>query len=135
MQSNLSPIPAFGARPSGDGILRIRMWSNGRVFVRIWEYEVPEAHLDPFITAYAADGAWAELFGRSRGHVGTELYRDRASGGRFVTIDRWVDEKRWKSFLDEFQLAYQTFDNQLEGLASSERPLFEGNLTSHRDAR
>ena len=97
------------------------------MFVRIWEYEVPEAHLDPFITAYAADGACAELFGRSRGYIGTELYRDRPSGGRFVTIDRWVDEMRWKSFLDEFQLAYQTLDIQLEGLASSERPLFEGN--------
>ena len=100
-------------------------WSNGRVFVRIWEYEVPEAQLDPFVTAYAADGTWAELFGRSRGYIGTELYRDRLSGGRFVTIDLWGDEKRWKSFLDEFQLAYQTRDIQLEGLASSERPLFE----------
>jgi hypothetical protein len=55
------------------GILRIRMWSNGRVFVRIWEYEAPEAHLD------------------------------------------------------EFRLAYQSLDIQLEGLCSSERSLFEGN--------
>jgi hypothetical protein len=61
------------------------MWSNGRVFVRIWVYEVPEVHLDPFIRAYAADGAWAELFGRSQGYIATELYRDRPSGGRFVT--------------------------------------------------
>jgi hypothetical protein len=45
MKSNLSPIPAFGAKPSQGGILPIRMWS-GRVFVSIWEYEVPEAQLD-----------------------------------------------------------------------------------------
>jgi heme-degrading monooxygenase HmoA len=97
------------------------------VYVRIWEYEVPEAHLEPFIKAYAADGAWAELFGRSRGYIGTELYRGRPSGGHFVTIDRWVDEERWTSFFNEFQLAYQTLDIQLEGLASSGRLLFEGN--------
>jgi len=73
-------------------ILRMRMWSNGRVLVRIREYEVPEAQLDPFITAYAADGAWAELFGRSPGSIGTELYRDRLSGGRFVPCRRspWI---------------------------------------------
>jgi hypothetical protein len=66
------------------------MWSTGRVFVRIWENGVPEGHLDPFITAYAADAAWAELFGRSRGYIGTKLYRDCPSGGPFLTIDRWA---------------------------------------------
>jgi hypothetical protein len=48
------------------------------VFVRVWEYEVPGDQAAAFTEAYAADGAWAELFARGDGYVGTELYRDAA---------------------------------------------------------
>jgi hypothetical protein len=98
---------------------------NG-VFVRVWEYEVPRAHHTAFIIAYGADGAWAELFGRSRAYLGTELFREGHSY-RFLTIDRWVDEWHWRSFLDEFHLDYVALDRRLEGLATSERSLFEGH--------
>jgi hypothetical protein len=37
-----------------------------------------------------------------------------------------VDEKHWEAFLSEFRLAYQMLDTQLQGLATSERQLFEG---------
>jgi len=63
------------------------------VFVRLWEYEVPGDRVAAFTTAYAADGAWGELFGRAAGFLGTELYRDAVRADRFLTIDRWQTER------------------------------------------
>jgi heme-degrading monooxygenase HmoA len=96
------------------------------MFVRVWEYEVPGDRVAAFTAAYAADGAWGELFGRAAGFLGTELYRDAARPGRFLTIDRWRNEQDWRSFLNAFSLAYESLDAQLEGLAATERSVFEG---------
>jgi len=59
--------------------------------------------------------------------LGTELYRDAARADRFLTIDRWQDEQDWRSFLNTFGSAYEFLDAQLEGLAATERSLFEGS--------
>jgi heme-degrading monooxygenase HmoA len=93
----------------------------------VWEYEVPGDRAEPFTEAYAADGAWGELFGRAAGFLGTELYRDTARADRFLTIDRWRDEQDWLSFLSAFGPAYESLDAQLEGLATAERSLYEGS--------
>jgi quinol monooxygenase YgiN len=97
------------------------------VFVRVWEFEVPSDRVVAFVAAYAADGAWGELFGRAAGYLGTELYRDSARAGRFLTIDRWQHEQDWRSFLEAAGSAYAELDARLEGLAASERSLFEGS--------
>jgi len=107
--------------------MRRRLWSNAGVFVRVWEYQVPDDRAGAFTAAYAADGAWGELFGQAAGFVGTELYRDAARPGRFLTIDRWQDERDWRSFLDAFGPAYESLDAQFEGLAATERSVFEGS--------
>ena len=96
------------------------------MFVRVWEYEVPGDRVAAFTAAYAADGAWGELFGRAAGFLGTELYRDAARADRFLTIDRWQDEQDWRSFRNAFGPAYESLDAQLEGLAATERSVFEG---------
>src|SRR5215469_5871698 len=99
------------------------VWSNAGVFVRVWEYQVPGDRTEAFTAAYAADGAWGELFDKATGFLGTELYRDAARAGRFLTIDRWQDEQDWRSFLHAFGPAYEALDAQLEGLAAVERSL------------
>jgi heme-degrading monooxygenase HmoA len=103
------------------------LWSHVGVFVRVWEYKVPGDRSEAFTAAYAADGAWGELFGRAAGFLGTELYRDAARADRFVTNDRWHDEQDWRSFRSATSSAYEALDAQLEGLAAAERPLFEGS--------
>jgi len=50
-----------------------------------------------------------------------------ARAGRFLTIDRWQDERDWRSFLSAFGPAYESLDAQLGGLAATERPLFGGS--------
>jgi len=103
------------------------LWSNAGVFVRVWEYEVPDDRAAAFAVAYAPDGAWGQLFGRAAGFLGTELYRDAARGDRYLTIDRWQTEQDWRSFRRAFGSAYESLDAQLEGLAVAERSLFEGS--------
>jgi heme-degrading monooxygenase HmoA len=105
----------------------LRLWSNAGVFARVWEYEVPGDRTAAFMAAYAPDGAWGELFGRATGFLGTELYRDAARADRFLTIDRWQDERDWRSFLSAFGSAYDALDARLESLGASERSLFEGS--------
>jgi heme-degrading monooxygenase HmoA len=97
------------------------------VYVRVWEYEVPLDRAGAFAAAYSADGPWGELFGRAGGFLGTELYRDSARPGRFLTIDRWRDEQAWQAFLSAFRPDYETLDARLEGIAAVERSLFEGS--------
>ena len=97
------------------------------MFVRVWEYEVPDDRAAEFTAAYGPDGAWGELFGRAAGYAGTELYRDATRGDRFLTIDRWRDEQDWRSFLRAFGRAYEALDTRLEGVALAERSLFEGS--------
>ena len=96
------------------------------MFIRVWDYQVPAQNVESFVAAYGADGPWIELFSRGQGYLGTELYREGPAGTRFLTIDRWVDEDHWRRFLDQHRHAYQSLDHRLEGLAASERALFEG---------
>jgi len=101
-------------------------WSNTGVFVRIWDYDVPDESMAAFRVAYGAQGAWAELFRRAPGFLGTELYRDGNRSDRFLTIDRWRNEQNWRSFQAAFGSAYEALDARLDGLAVAERALFEG---------
>lgn len=96
------------------------------MFVRIWDYDVPDEFMAAFRAAYGARGAWAELFRRAPGFLGTELYRDGNRGDRFLTIDRWRSEQHWRSFQAAFGSAYEALDARLDGLAMAERSLFEG---------
>lgn len=96
------------------------------MFVRIWDYDVPDESMAAFRVAYGAQGAWAELFRRAPGFLGTELYRDGNRGDRFLTIDRWRNEQNWRSFQAAFRSAYEALDARLDGLAVAERSLFEG---------
>jgi heme-degrading monooxygenase HmoA len=45
------------------------------MFVRVWEYDVVPASAEEFQRAYGSAGAWAQLFRRADGFVGTELFR------------------------------------------------------------
>lgn len=42
--------------------------------IRVWQYDVAEDDVDSFESAYGPAGSWAELFSRSEGFRGTELF-------------------------------------------------------------
>jgi len=98
-----------------------------RMFIRVWEYDVAADRVDAFAAAYGAEGDWARLFRQGRGYVGTELHRSTDDPARFVTVDRWTDERAWRSFLVEFRDAYHGLDRALAPLSVSQRAVLEGS--------
>ena len=105
-----------------------------RVVVECWRVRagvgvpgVPGDRTRAFTAAYAADGAWGELFAKATGFLGTELYRD-AAPGRPVPDDRpLAGRARLAGVPQRIRVAYEALDAQLEGLAAAERSLFEGS--------
>src|SRR5437870_1569557 len=96
------------------------------MYLRVWEYEVADGHVDAFLAAYGPEGEWAGLFRGAQGYIGTDLFRSTDGDGRFITVDRWTDQGAWLGFLQTSRQAYEALDQRLEGLATTERPLLEG---------
>ncbi len=87
----------------------------------IWEYRVKTDRLHEFLEAYRPDGAWARLFQRGDGYLGTELHEDSENPLRFVTIDRWESTERWEAFRSECESEYRDLDRRCEELTEAER--------------
>ena len=90
------------------------------MFIVVWEYQVKEAHLDDFMRFYESIGAWAQLFKKGKGYLGTELLRDEEHPRRFLTLDRWESERDYEAFLRTFADEYKSLDSHCEGWTESE---------------
>lgn len=90
------------------------------MYVIIWEYQVKGEHVSAFEKIYAADGAWAQLFQKHLGYLGTELLHDVTHPQRYITIDRWNSAEAYNSFQVEWQEEYQELDARCEYLTESE---------------
>jgi heme-degrading monooxygenase HmoA len=90
------------------------------MYVIIWEYEVAAGRAEAFEQAYGPDGAWAQLFARSTGYLGTELLRTPAPGGRYVTIDRWASPLAYEAFREQWRGEYAALDRQCASLTTHE---------------
>jgi heme-degrading monooxygenase HmoA len=96
------------------------------MYVRVWEYQVEIGKVDAFLSAYRADGTWAQLFERADGFIGTELFSDVDQADRFVTIDRWRDVASWETFLALWGDDYRALDQRLQGLAAGGHAVVKG---------
>lgn len=92
-------------------------------YAYIWEFTVPAEHRDEFERHYADGGTWVQLFRRAPGYVHTQLLRDRDVPGRYVTIDRWIDESAYKAFRLNFGDEYRAVDALCEGFTRREAAL------------
>ena len=90
------------------------------MYVIIWEYQVRAERVAEFEEIYAATGAWAKLFGKSKGYLGTELLSDAEHSARYITIDRWISSQEYASFQAEWKQDYATLDLQCEALTERE---------------
>lgn len=95
------------------------------MYVILWEFAVRPEKTDAFVAAYRSDGAWAKLFARADGYLGTELVRstETTAESRFITIDRWKTPEDFTAFQKQFGAEYRSLDTQFEGLTISERKL------------
>ena len=94
--------------------------------VRVWEYQVPEEHVERFLAAYGSDGAWTRLSSGSSGYSGTDLYPSASGADRLLTVDRWDVEGSWRAFLDRHREAYRAPDARTERLTAAEHLVVEG---------
>ena len=90
------------------------------MYVIIWEYQVKPDQIAAFEEAYAAEGAWAQVFQKHPGYLSTELLRDPGQPQRYMTIDRWDSSKQYESFLLQWETEYAALDAQFDGLTEKE---------------
>jgi heme-degrading monooxygenase HmoA len=93
------------------------------MFVRVWEYDVLPEHVEDFERAYRGDGAWAQLFARADGFVGTELFRSAEEPGRYLTVDQFTSEESWRCFQRNHAADYQQLGEDYANLTAAQREL------------
>lgn len=90
------------------------------MFIIVWEYRVKPTREADFERIYSEDGAWAELFQKGDGYLGTELLKDPSDPQHYLTLDRWTSTTDFESFLSTWKQEYAILDAQCEGLTEEE---------------
>ena len=90
------------------------------MYVVIWEFRVGENSREQFEEDYGPQGVWAQFFQRGEGYLGTELLRDAAVTGRYLTIDRWTSQLAYQTFQTQQHAEYQAIDRRCESLTERE---------------
>jgi heme-degrading monooxygenase HmoA len=101
------------------------------MYIILWEYHIKPEKLPKFEETYSPTGAWAGLFQKGAGYLGTELLRDETNPLRYLTIDRWASKAEYEAFLSTWEQAYAQMDAQCEGLTERESLLRKGNTISN----
>jgi heme-degrading monooxygenase HmoA len=86
----------------------------------MWAFEVAAGEEEAFLAHYAPGGSWGALFGRAPGYLGTELLRDAARPGRFLTLDRWTDRQAYERFRERHADEYEALDRRCAAFTTSE---------------
>jgi heme-degrading monooxygenase HmoA len=87
----------------------------------VWEFEPDPARVAEFERDYGANGAWASLFRRGAGYLGTELFRSATDPTRYLTVDRWVSRAAYDAFRTAFGAEYTALDARCEAWTRTER--------------
>jgi heme-degrading monooxygenase HmoA len=93
------------------------------MFQIVWEFRVAPEHQPEFEKTYAPQGAWATLFAQSSEFRGTQLLRDPAVPGRYLTIDSWQSAAAFDQFKEQNVAAYKQLDQRCEPLTAYELKL------------
>jgi heme-degrading monooxygenase HmoA len=101
------------------------------MYMVIWEYQLKADHAVDFETIYGSNGAWAELFRKDEGYLGTELLRDLNHAQRYITIDRWVSPRAYEIFLAQWHEEYEALDAYCKDLTQWENLLGKWESVTH----
>lgn len=91
--------------------------------VYAWAFQVPPDQEAAFRAAYGPSGAWASLFRRGEGYLGTTLLQDMEQPGRYLTLDHWISAEAHDAFLARHRADYDALDHRCERLTDAERNL------------
>jgi heme-degrading monooxygenase HmoA len=89
-------------------------------FVVAFLYSVAEGGEEAFERAYGPDGEWARFFAGAEGYLGTELHRSVEDAWRYLLLDRWTDEGRYRAFLTARREEYERRGRGAEALYARE---------------
>lgn len=70
------------------------------------------------MATYGSEGAWAMLFRRAPGFIGTRLLQDREDPSSFLTLDIWSNQAAQAAFMARFREAYETLGRETAHLTS-----------------
>jgi heme-degrading monooxygenase HmoA len=93
------------------------------MIVIVWQFRAASGREADFVRAYGPDGVWVAFFRKGSGYRETELVRDLADRGRFLTLDRWDSEDAFLAFGRAHAAEYAAIDRQCEALCAEERLL------------
>jgi quinol monooxygenase YgiN len=91
------------------------------VYIIIWEYRPNPEHRAAFEAAYSETGDWVQFFQQGEGYLGTRLYHDTDTEGRYMTIDMWTSEAAYSHFRETHRADYVALDDRFEPLTIYER--------------
>jgi heme-degrading monooxygenase HmoA len=96
-------------------------------FVVAWLYRPRPERRAEFERVYGPDGAWAALFRRGEGYLGTELFGD---GESYLVLDRWGSRDAHDRFGRAFEAEYAALSAESERLYIEETRLGAFGLVS-----
>lgn len=102
------------------------------MYCYIWEYEVRSAHVKAFETGYGPHGEWVQLFRRDPAYIRTDLFRDRGSPTRFLTIDYWASREACMAFRERVRSEFDAIDARYGQLTSRETHLGDYDVVETR---
>ena len=94
--------------------------SRSSSYVYVWAFQVKPDCEGQFEKTYGPKGEWVQLFQKASGYLKTELLRDQAIPGRYLTIDYWESETSHQQFRQEFDGDFRDLDERCERLTKSE---------------
>ncbi len=89
--------------------------------VILWRFRARPDREAAFEAAYGDDGEWSLFFQKGEGFLGTSLLR--ATDGSYLTLDRWISEKAYRTFCDTHAAEYARLDARCAALTIEETPL------------
>ena len=90
------------------------------MYIILWEFQVKADTRAKFVSAYASNGTWAELFKKSPNYLGTELLHDENDSSRYLTIDRWVSKGTYEASRSQWKADYAQLDEACTELTERE---------------
>jgi heme-degrading monooxygenase HmoA len=100
------------------------------VYEIVWEFQPAPQRERDFESVYGPAGAWAALFRRDPGFLGTELIAPREAGSWYRTIDRWESADAYERFRQAWGSEYEALDRACESLTSAECPVSPASTTT-----
>lgn len=97
------------------------------MYLILWKYHVKEEKQAEYEQIYSPAGAWAELFQKAAGYLGTDLLHDEVNPLRYITVDRWAHKQDYDTFMSQWNEKYNALDQQCQGLTESESLLGRWN--------